>query len=114
MTNVSATAGTLVTDASALGNWIGLCTGTPGSTSAPANEASGGSPVYARQSTTWTVAGSTATGSAVTINVAAGTYTYMIVCSGSSGNNMVDWTPITPQVITSQITITITPLWTVA
>lgn len=114
MTNVSATADALVTDYSGLGNWIGLCTGAPGSTASPSNEASGGSPAYARQSATWTVAGSTATGSAVTINVAPGTYSYMIVCSGSSGNNMVDWCPITPQVITAQTTITITPLATVS
>jgi hypothetical protein len=112
MTNVTATEGTLVTDYKALGNYIGLCTGAPGSTSTPANEATGGSPAYARQATTWTVAGATATGSSVTINVAAGTYSYMILCSASSGNNMVDWCPITPQVITSQNTITITPLAT--
>jgi hypothetical protein len=112
MTNVTATQNTLVTDAKALGNWIGLCTGAPGSTATPSNEASGGSPAYARQSTTWMVAGATATGSSVTIHVPAGTYSYMIQCSGSSGNNMVDWCPITPQVITSQSTITFIPLLT--
>jgi len=110
MTNVSATAGTIVTDYKSLGNWVGLATGNPGSTSTPANEATGGSPAYARQSTTWTVSGATATGSSVTINVPAGTYSYMILCSGSSGNNMVDWCPISPQVIVSQTTITLTPV----
>jgi len=112
MTNVTATADTIVSDYTGLGNWISLHTGAPGSTSTPANEASGGSPAYARQSTTWTVAGSTATGSAVTFNVPAGTYSYMGVCSASSGSNLVDWCAITPQVITAQSTITITPLAT--
>ena len=112
MTNVTATQTTLVTDYKTLGNWIGLATGNPGSTASPANEATGGSPAYARQSTTWTVSGAIATGSTVTLHVPAGTYTAMILCSGSSGNNMVDWTPITPQVITSQSTITLTPLAT--
>jgi hypothetical protein len=112
MTNVAATADVIVTDYKALGNWISLHNGNPGSTSTPANEASGGSPAYARQSTTWTVAGSTATGSSVTFNVPAGTYSYMGLCSASSGNTMVDWAPITPQVITAQNTITITPLAT--
>lgn len=110
MTNVDATADTIVSDYTALGSWIGLCTGNPGNTSAPSNEATGGSPAYARQETTWTVTGSTATGTPVTLNVPAGTYTYMILCSGSSGSNMVDWAPITPQSPTAQKTITITPL----
>lgn len=112
MTNVTSTAQALINDYSALGNWIGLCTGNPGSTAAPSNEASGGSPAYARQATSWDVSGPTAIGSAVTLNVPAGTYAYMIMCSAASGNSMVDWTPITPQVATSQTTITITPLAT--
>ena len=112
MTNVTATAGTLVTDYKSLGNYIGLATGAPGSTATPANEATGGSPAYARVATTWTVVGGVATGSAVTINVPAGTYSYMLLCSGSSGNNMVDWCAISPQVITTQNTITITPIAT--
>lgn len=112
MSNIPATQNDEVTYAKSLGNWIGLCTGNPGGTATPANEASGGSPAYARQSTTWTVGGATATGSTVTLNVPAGTYSYMILCSGSTGNNMVEWCPITPQVITSQNTITLVPLFT--
>ena len=112
MTNVTATADALIADYSALGNWIGVFTGAPGNTAAPANEASGGSPAYARQATSWTVSGATAIGSAVTINVPAGTYSYMGFFSASSGNNMVDWCPMTPQIATGQTTITITPLAT--
>lgn len=112
MTNVTPTAQTMVTDYSGLGAWIGLCTGAPGSTNAPSSEASGGSPAYARQETTWTVSGGTAIGSAVTINVPAGNYSYMILCSASTGNTMVDWAPITPQTASGQTTVTITPLAT--
>lgn len=112
MTNVTSTADTMISDYSALGNWVGVFTGAPGNTSTPSNEASGGSPAYARQATSWTVSGSTAIGASVTINVPAGTYSYMGLFSASSGNNMVDWAPITPQVCTGQTTITITPLAT--
>jgi hypothetical protein len=112
MTNVTATADQMISDYAALGNWVGLAGGNPGSTPAVANEASGGSPAYTRQETSWLVTGSTAIGSAVTFNVPPGTYSFMIICSGSSGNNMVDWCSISPQVATTQTTITITPLAT--
>jgi hypothetical protein len=112
MTNVTTTEQNVVGYYTGLGNWIGLATGNPGSTPSPANEAAGGSPAYARQATTWLVSGPTAIGQAVTFNVPAGTYNYMIMCSASSGANMVDWSPISPQIATSQTTITITPLAT--
>lgn len=114
MTNVSATLTGLVTYYVGLGNWMGLATGVPGTSSTPANEATGGSPAYARQSTTWNVSAATALGTPVIFNVPAGTYGYLLLCSGSSGNNMVDWAPITPQVITAQTTITVVPLGTAA
>lgn len=112
MTNVDATADAQVLNYVALGSWIGLATGNPGNTNTPANEAVGGSPAYARQETDWVTSGSTSIGSPVTINIGPGTYSYMILCSGSSGNNMVDWVPITPQVTAIQTTVTITPLST--
>jgi hypothetical protein len=112
MTNVDATSDAQIAFYAGLGQWIGLCTGNPGNTTTPANEAIGGSPAYARQETDWTITGSTAIGSPVTFNVGPGTYTYMIYCVGSSGANMVDWCPITPQVTGVQTTITITPLAT--
>lgn len=112
MTNVDATSDSLITDYVAFGAWIGLATGNPGNTNAPANEAVGGSPAYARQETTWSTSGSQSIGSPVTFNVGPGTYSYMLLCSGSSGSNMVDWCPITPQVTAVQTTITITPLAT--
>jgi hypothetical protein len=112
MTNVTNTQQLLVTYYTGLGNWMGLATGNPGSSNSPANEATGGSPAYARQSTTWNVSGPSALGTAVVFNVAAGTYTYMILCSSSSGNTQIDWCPITPQVLSQQSTITIVPLAT--
>ena len=98
--NVLSTAQNIANDFTALGNWIGVCTGPPGTSSTVLNEASGGTPAYARQQTTWTAgANGSAQGSQITLNLPAGTYPYMILCSGSSGNNMVDWcilsTPIT-------------------
>lgn len=110
MANTDATDGLLATYYVSLGDWIGLTTGNPGNTSTPANEAVGGSPAYARQETAWTVTGGTAIGSPITFNVGPGTYTYMIFCSGSSGNNMISSWPISPQVTSVQTTITITPL----
>lgn len=112
MTNTDATSDTLVTTFVGLGAWIGLATGNPGSTATPANEAVGGSPAYARQETTWSTSGSQSIGSPVTFNVGPGTYSYVILCSGSSGANMVSYSPITPQVTPIQTTITITPLAT--
>jgi hypothetical protein len=112
MTNVTTTASDLATYYSELGNWVGLAVGPPGASTAPANETTGGSPAYARQSISWTVTGAAAIGSSVTFNVPAGTYSYMLLCSASSGNNMIDWCPIAPQIATGQTTITLTPLAT--
>jgi hypothetical protein len=112
MTNVSTTLQSLVSYYTGLGNWMGLATGIPGSSTTPANEATGGSPAYTRQATTWNVTGATALGAAVIFNVPAGTFGYLLLCSASSGNNQVDWCSFTPQVISAQTTITVVPLAT--
>lgn len=114
MVNVTATATTLATDYTNLGSYIGLATGNPGSTTTPANEATGGSPSYARQETTWNVSGTQALGTEVTFNVPSGTYNYMIFCSAATGNNMIDWAPMSPLEATGQTTITVVPLTTVS
>lgn len=91
-----------------LGTYFGLATGSPGSTSTPANEASGGS--YARVATTWTAgSGGAETGSAVTINANAGTYTYGIMCSAVSGNTMIDNCAITSTVLSAAGQIVVSP-----
>jgi hypothetical protein len=114
MVNVTGTAQTLSKDYTDLGSYIGLATDNPGSTSTPMNEASGGSPPYARQQTTWTAgSGGVYNGGAVTINVKGGqTYKYMILCSGLTGNNMIDNCPIPQQVMIADGAITVSPVYT--
>lgn len=114
MVNVTETAQQLSNDYVALGNYIGLATGNPGSTSAPAHEASGGTPAYARVPTTWTPSSPPTginQGSTVTINVPAGTYTYMILCSGPTGHNMIDNCPIDPMPLNGDGQIALTPIY---
>ena len=96
-----------------LGAYVGVCTADPGTSSTPANEATGGSPAYARKQTTWTSStGGVVNGSAVTIDVPAGTYTHIILCSAASGANMIDKADITAVVMSSQGQIVITPTFT--
>jgi hypothetical protein len=110
---VATTRQSLAAQYATLGTWIGVCTGDPGTTSTPANEATGGSPAYARVATTWTAgAGGVENGSAVTINVAAATYTYILLASGSSGNNMIDKAAVTSVVMSAQGQIVVTPTYT--
>lgn len=110
---VAATRQSLANTYATLGTWIGVCTGDPGTTSAPANEASGGAPAYARQQTTWTAgAGGVQNGSAVTVNVAAATYTYILLASANSGNTMIDKAAITSVVMSAQGQLVVTPTYT--
>lgn len=110
---VATTRQSLANQYATLGTWIGVCTGDPGTTSTPANEASGGSPAYARQQTTWTAgAGGVSNGSAVTINVAAATYTYILLASAATGNTMIDKASITSVVMSAQGQLVVTPTYT--
>lgn len=113
MVTCTATLNSLAAAYAGYGSWVGLATGAPGTTSTPANEASGGSPAYARKNTTWS-AGSTGVqnGTAQTIDVAAGTYTYVLIASNSTGNNMVDNATITSVVMGAQGQIVVTPTYT--
>ena len=96
-----------------LGTWIAVCTGAPGTTTTVANEATGGSPAYARKQTTWTSStGGVVNGSAVTIDVATGTYTHIALCSASSGANQVDNADVTDVVMSAQGQIVVTPTYT--
>lgn len=97
------------------GSWIGLATGIPGTGPANTNEATGGSPAYARVNTTWSINSSNGvdTGTAVTINVPAATYTYMLIASNSNiGSNMTDNASITNVVMGAQGQIVVTPTYT--
>lgn len=97
-----------------LGTWVALCTADPGTTGTISNEATGGSPAYARKQTTWTSStGGVVNGSAVTIDVPAGTYTHMALCSASSGAaTMIDKSDIVDVVMSSQGQIVVTPTFT--
>lgn len=98
-----------------LGTWIGVATGNPGTATTPVNEATGGSPAYARQQTTWTAgAGGVQNGSAVTINVAAATYTYILLASAATTGaaNQVDNAAITSVVMSAQGQLVVTPTYT--
>lgn len=91
-----------------LGTWLNCCTGDPGTTATPANEATGGG--NARKQTTWTSgAGGALTATAVTIDLAAGTYTYALLASASSGATMVDKCTITSTTLSATGQIVLTP-----
>jgi hypothetical protein len=74
-----------------LGNFFGACRGDPGTTSTPANEASGGG--YVRVAGTW-VPNNNGTLICspldVLLTVPAATYTYGTLCSSASGGSQVD------------------------
>jgi hypothetical protein len=96
-----------------LGSWIGITTGDPGTTNTPANEATGGSPAYARKQTTWSSStGGVVNGTAVTVDVAAGTYTHILLASAASGANMIDKADVTDVVMSAQGQIVVTPTYT--
>lgn len=96
-----------------LGTWIGLATGDPGTTATPSSEATGGSPAYARKQTTWSSStGGVVNGTAVTIDVAAGTYTHILLASSVSGNNMIDKADVTDVVMSAQGQVVVTPTYT--
>jgi hypothetical protein len=96
-----------------LGTWVGVTTGAPGTSATPANEATGGSPAYARKQTTWTSStGGVVNGSAVTIDVPSGTFTHIILCSASSGANQIDNADVTDVVMSAQGQIVVTPTYT--
>lgn len=91
-----------------LGTYFNCATGNPGTSATPANEASGGG--NARVATSWTSgSGGALTGSAVIITLAAGTYTYAILASGSSGANQVDNCAITSTTLSGAGQIVLTP-----
>lgn len=74
----------LADQGAARGTYISMHTGDPGTTGA--NEATGGSPAYARKQTTWGAASAgSAVGSQVSFDVAAGTYTHFGVWSAVTG-----------------------------
>lgn len=96
----------------ALGNNVSLHTADPGTTGA--NEVTGGSPAYARKTTTWAggAADGSVTGSAVAFDVPAGNYPFMGIWNGATfiaGFALSSPTGALP----GQTTVTVTPTITV-
>lgn len=80
------------------GNFFGVCTGNPGDTTTPANEASYTS--GNRVATTWASnSDGTVSGSAVLLNAPAGTYTHGTQCSAATGATQIAWAALSPTII---------------
>lgn len=96
---------------SALGNSISLHTADPGTTGA--SEATGGSPAYARKTTTWSAGASDGVvdGSPVVFDVPAGTYTHIGQWNGST---FIGGYPLSSSTgaLPGQQTVTVTPTLT--
>ncbi|WP_032380941.1 phage tail fiber protein [Rhodococcoides fascians] len=95
-------------------SWISLHTGDPGSTGTA--EATGGSPAYARKQTTWTAGAvdGISQGSQVTIDVPAGTYTFVGIWTAATGGSFVDKVAITSTTLGAQGQILVTPKITIS
>lgn len=80
-----------------------------------ANEASGGSPAYARVATTWSApANGQVTGSQVTVNLPAGKYTHAGLWNAATGGTFIDKVAIAETTLGAQGTLLITPTFTIS
>lgn len=95
--------------------WVGVAGSDPGTTTTPAAEASGGTPAYARKATTWS-AGTTGVqnGTQVSIDLAAGTYSWMILASAATvaAANMWDNVSFPSQTLSADGPLLLTPTYT--
>lgn len=97
---VTATKNALANAYAAQGAFVSLHTASPGANGA--NEATGGSPAYGRKQTTWGAAsGSTVSGSEVTFDVPAGSYTHWGLWSAATGGTFLDGGPLSAAVTLS-------------
>jgi hypothetical protein len=99
-----------------LGAYFGCTTGNPGTSSTPANEASGGSPAYARKAITWVsgTGGALSVSAPAVCDVPAGTFTHIIFCSGASGANQLDNADVADVIMNNQGQVVITPAFSLA
>ncbi|MCE0510834.1 hypothetical protein LVJ59_17435 [Microbacterium sp. KKR3/1] len=97
------------------GDWISLHTGDPGTTGA--NEATGGSPAYARKQTVWSGGSSDGSvpGSVVAFDVPAGEYTHIGVWTASTAGTFVGGFALASSTgeLPGQTTVNATPAITV-
>lgn len=111
---VNSTKEALATAYTGLGAFVSLHTADPGTTGT--NEATGGSPAYARKATTWTAgtADGVVGGSQVTFDVPAGTFTYIGIWSAATGGTFIDKASIASTTLSGQGQVLVTPTVTVA
>jgi hypothetical protein len=111
---IATTRQALATHYGTLGTFIGVCTGDPGTAGPPVNEATGGTPPYARLATTWTddaAGGGIINGSDVQLDVPPGDYDHILLAVAATGDQLDN--AITDLVSMSlQGKITVTPLYT--
>lgn len=94
-----------------LGTFFGLATDDPGTTAAPAHEASGG--MYQRVATTWTSATTgVETGSACNVNANPDTYTFVILCKTATTATMIDNCAMPTTILNTPGTIVLQPVYT--
>lgn len=95
MVAVDSTKNSLASAYVGLGTWVSVHTASPGTTGA--NEVTGGTPAYARKQTTWgTPTAGVVSGSEVTFDVPAGTYTHWGLWSAQTGGTFRDGGALTP------------------
>ena len=113
MAFVPATREALAIAFSNLGSYISVHTADPGTSGA--NEATGGAPAYARKQTAWTPGASdgVVAGSAVTLDVPAGTFAFAGLWSAATGGSFIDKIPITSTTFGAQGQLVVTPTITV-
>lgn len=113
MAAVPATRELLAIAFSSYGAYISVHTADPGTTGG--SEAAGGAPAYARKQTTWTPGASdgVVTGSAVTVDVPAGTFAWAGLWSAATGGTFVDKIAITSTTFGAAGQLVVTPTVTV-
>lgn len=93
--------------------YVSVHTADPGTTGT--NEASGGAPAYKRVATTWSApANGQITGSQVTVDLPAGTYTHAGLWSAATGGTFIDKVAIASTTLGAQGTLLITPTFTIS
>lgn len=116
MAFTNATKEASATAVTGIGAWISLHSSDPGTTGT--GEATGGSPAYARKQTTWTAgsADGVVNGSAVSIDVPAGTYTHAGVWTASTAGTFVGGFALSSSTgaLPGQAVVQVTPSITVA
>jgi hypothetical protein len=106
---VTSTKNALADRYAALGAWISVHIGPPGTNGA--NEASGGG--YARKQTTWgTASGGTVTGTEVTIDAPAGSFTAAGLWTAATGGTFIDTVAVVSTQLGAPGQLKITPTYT--